>query len=56
MTDKEKLYDKAAKMVAKQMSKGKSLTDARNFTSAKTGLSYNTIVNLTKELSVVRAN
>lgn len=51
MTDKEKLYDKAAKLVAKLMSKGMGLTDARNFASAKTGLSYNTIVNLTLDLS-----
>ena len=51
MTAKEKLYSRAHDAVTKMVAEGRSLTSARTEVAAKFGLSYNTVINITRDLA-----
>lgn len=51
MTAREKLYKKSHDKIVLLMAQGYSLTKAREYVRAKTGLSPNTIIKITRDLS-----
>ena len=52
-TEREKMYEKAIKMVEEKMAAGLGLTKARQAVAIKSGIGYPKIVRLTKHLGKV---
>lgn len=55
-TEKEKMYEKAIKMVEGMLAEGVGLTKARQAVAVKTGICYPKMVRLTKHLRKVNSD